>query len=343
MRENEDLPWTELCSSVLNQASRRIDLSTGLVGEPSISAFPEGYLTMWDLSGSTRIIEGLKSKGQARLSEAIVRSAIDFGKRINGVLVQAPAGDNGIYFSAENPGALPMKDLLSQVERYGELPPGVLSVKAVTMPIARNSLFLGTFLSPDKKGEQVGYTALMGPAYTRGLSRLSKIGKSDVLMTDSPKPFTGAHFREIDFSKGRPNKSVTRAANILSKPQIPDGSYEHAVLWLRDPHGRASLVDPYFSASFAGKFFEKTEGWGPIKQDAGKLHIVNNRVDGDEDHLLDEMLDSLKREVGLPGLEIRVARRKVLNAVKVRVRGYEDFAGTDVIKLVDGVSGIIRT
>lgn len=340
MYENENLPWTDVYRHALDDASRFVQLSDGLAGDNSVSTFSEGHLTMWDLSGYTRVVKDLDKWGQMKLSEAVVNGALEFGRRINATLLQPPAGDQGIYYSAEDPGELPIDELVKQIEEEADLPRDSFSAKAVVVPHDRNSLFLGTFLSPRKKGEQSGYAALMGSAYTRGLSRLSRIAKDEVIRTERPKPFQGGYFRELNMDKDRASKKyVERAVNVLSSPQVPDGPYMHAVLRAWDIHGRANLVDPSISAALAKAFFENRKSWQAVKQDEGQLHVVSREQPEDARVSLSELLGSIEREVGLPGAQIKYASTSVRNSVRLQLRGHVDFAGVQVIDLVHKLKG----
>ncbi len=340
MLENESLPWTDVYRHALDDHSRFIQLSDGLLGAASVSTFSEGYTTIFDLSGYTKIVKDLDKWQQMKLSEAIVNGALEFGKKINAILVQPPAGDQGIYYSQEDPGELPIEEMVKQIEEDADLKRDSLSAKAVIVPHDRNSLFLGTFLSPRKRGEQSGYTALMGPAYTRGLSRLSRIAKDEVIRTEKPKPFNEGYFRELDMNKNRTSKKyVERAVNVLSAPKVPEGPYMHAVLKAWDIRGRANLVDPSISATLAKAFLENRKSWQPVKQDEGHLHIVSKEQPEDARVSLSHMLESIEREAGLPGTKIQFASTSVRNSVRLQVRDHVDFAGIQVIDLVHQLKG----
>lgn len=340
MNQSENLPWTDVYNAVLSDASRFVNLSDGLAGEASVSTFPDGYLTMWDLSGYTKLVAGLDKERQVILSEAIFHAALYFGHRMNSVLVQPPPGDLGAYFSHGEPETLPMDDLLELIENHADLPRHTLSAKAVVVPFDKNSLYLGTFLSPERCGEQTGYTALMGPAYTRALAQLKRNRKDEVVTTAKPKPFYGTPFREINLEKTTSNKRyVQKAVDVLSRPRVPEGPYEHAVLWAKDPHGRTNLVDPMVSASLATSFLANRKCWHPVKQDEGQLHIVSRSEPEDARMSLDGVLHSIKQEMAYPGAEIQFASARIVDSVRLRVRGHVDFAGSDVIRLVHDLKG----
>ena len=82
MYENESLPWTDVYRHALDDHSRFIQLSDGLLGEASVSTFSEGYTVIFDLSGYTKIVKDLDRWGQMKLSEAIVNGALEFGKKL---------------------------------------------------------------------------------------------------------------------------------------------------------------------------------------------------------------------------------------------------------------------
>lgn len=340
MNQSESLPWTDVYSAVLDDASRFRHLSDGLDGESSVSTFSEGHLIVWDLSGYTRVVGDLDAPGQKKLSESIFYNALNFGKKVNAVLIQPPAGDQGIYYAKEDPGELPISDLVAQIQEDACIPKDSLSAKTVVVPHDKNALFLGTFLSPKRKGSQVGYTAVMGSAYTRALSRLSKIPKSAIIRTEKPRPFTTSSFREINLSKPRTSKKyVEDAVKVLSTPQVPEGPYVHAVLRAWDASGRANLVDPCVSSSLASSFFEHRNAWQAVKQDEGQLHIVSKENSDEARMSLRALLDSIERDMGLPGTKIQFASTSVRNAVRLQVRDHVDFAGMHVIDLVHKLKG----
>jgi len=341
-------PWTLIHERKIAQVAATRNLKqTGLTNRESVTAFPDGHLVLWDISGFTEIMKHLDPERQVLFVQDIIHQAVQMALDLDLVMLAPPAGDQGIYFAPQGRGKADSPMLVSYIQNQlritHPLKPGEFcEVKAVVLPASQNSLFGVTLLDQEREGGVTrGFHAVAGEAYAKGLHLLQFAPKKSTRALSTPVPGLEARFEPFDFERreqGTLGEAERAAVREISFPNIPKGPHHHGVL---KPKGDLGLLDPLDTVHVGATIFQALGGTPGVRiqrQDEGAIHVTVE--EGPQaSQIIAHLVQSVSAELNSLGTQLKAQWSFVPRAHRVEYGPMRDGVGGVLPALVHELKG----